>query len=132
MVQNAGIKLKINTIVTKQNILDIPELGSLLNEKGIKKWMLRRFYPVRGIAKANKDDLKISNSEYEHIINEMRIMYPNIEITERDASSYDNKNVYLMVSANGDLYRSDGCRDVQLGNLLKDELDIKEIVQREN
>jgi len=68
LIQRAAklnLKVKINTVVTKLNILDIVEVANWIRgRKNIYRWKIFQFLPSYGLAKVNESVLKISKEEF--------------------------------------------------------------------
>lgn len=69
LIQRAAklnLKVKINTVVTKLNILDIVEVVNWIirGRKNIYRWKTFQFLPSYGLAKINESVLKISKEEF--------------------------------------------------------------------
>lgn len=133
MIKDAGnIGLLINTCVHKENINELEELGSLLNEKGIDHWKLRRFNSASGRgAVPNKERFEITDEEFFYIVDKLKKQYPNLKIDGRMPSKLSTR---LMVSPQGELYRMVGTQeeDIKYGNILTKKLNIGEIYKRDN
>lgn len=132
MIKEAdGIGVLINTCVHKENINLLEELGAFLNEQGIDHWKLRRFYSASGRgAVPNKERFEITDEEFFQKVNLLQKLYPNLKIDGRMPSKLASR---LMVSPQGNLYRMIGNekQNIIYGNFLEDELNIKEISERD-
>ena len=64
-------------------------------------------------------------------IKELKEAYPKMKIGERMPSKLETR---LMISPQGDLYRMIGSEEdfIYYGNLLKDDIDIKDIYEKEH
>lgn len=133
MVKEAGnIGVLINTCVHKENINHLEELGSLLNELKVDHWKLRRFNSASGRgAVPNKSRFDISDEDFFVKVAQLQKMFPNLRIDGRMPSKLATR---LMVSPQGDLYRMIGSEteDVHYGNMLTDNLNIKEIYEKDH
>ena len=57
-----GIKVDVNTVVMRQNLADLDEMGAFFKENPLSgKWKLMTFFPVREKALQNKDRLEIAD-----------------------------------------------------------------------
>lgn len=133
MVKEVGnIGVLINTCVHKENINYLEELGSLLNELDVDHWKLRRFNSASGRgAVPNKNRFDITDEEFFAKVDQLQKMFPNLRIDGRMPSKLATR---LMVSPQGDLYRMIGAEteDIHYGNMLNDNLDIKEIYEKDH
>ena len=133
MVKAVGnIGVLINTCVHKENINYLEELGSLLNELDVDHWKLRRFNSASGRgAVPNKNRFDITDEEFFAKVDQLQKMFPNLRIDGRMPSKLATR---LMVSPQGDLYRMIGAEteDIHYGNMLNDNLDIKEIYEKDH
>ena len=133
MVKKADdIGVLINTCVHKENIDYLEDLGSLLNELEVDHWKLRRFNSASGKgAVPNKNRFDITDEEFFIKVAQLQKMFPNLRIDGRMPSKLATR---LMVSPQGDLYRMIGAEteDVHYGNMLTDNLNIKEIYEKDH
>lgn len=133
MVKEVGnIGVLINTCVHKENINYLEELGSLLNELDVDHWKLRRFNSASGRgAVPNKNRFDITDEEFFAKVDQLQKMFPNLRIDGRMPSKLATR---LMVSPQGDLYRMIGVEteDIHYGNMLNDNLNIKEIYEKDH
>lgn len=133
MVKEVGnIGVLINTCVHKENINYLEELGSLLSELDVDHWKLRRFNSASGRgAVPNKNRFDITDEEFFAKVDQLQKMFPNLRIDGRMPSKLATR---LMVSPQGDLYRMIGAEteDIHYGNMLNDNLDIKEIYEKDH
>lgn len=131
MVKYAGnIGVLINTCVHKENIQLLEELGYFLNELEVDHWKLRRFNSASGRgAVPNKDRFEITDKEFFEKVEKLQKMYPNLKIDGRMPTKL---NTRLMISPQGDLYRMIGSKTIIYGNMLYDDINIKEIYLRDH
>lgn len=131
MVKLVGhIGVLVNTCVHKENIEHLEDLGFLLNELGIDHWKLRRFNSASGRgAVPNKNRFEISDDEFFEKVSKLQKMYPHLRIDGRMPSKLETR---LMVSPQGDLYRMIGADTISYGNMLYDDIVIKEIYMRDH
>jgi len=97
-------KIKIGTVVTKQNIHELVPILTLLNKLAIiDVWRLYQFSPY-GIGKTNQEDFLISNDEFLSAVTHIKNQpHPNIKIAER--SREDNINYCYIMDSQGNFYR---------------------------
>ena len=124
-----NIGLIINTCVHKENIDKLEELGYLLNELHVDHWKLRKFSSASGRgAVPNKNRFEITDQEFALKVEKLQKMYPNLKIDGRMPKKLETR---LMVSPQGDLYRMIGSENKVYGNMLRDNLNLKAISQRD-
>lgn len=133
MVKDAGnIGVLINTCVNKENVEKLEDLGGFLYEQGVDHWKLRRFNSSSGRgAVVNKNRFNITDEEFFEKVAKLKTLYPNMQIDGRMPSKLASR---LMVSPQGDLYRMIGEErdNILYGNLLKDNINVREISERDN
>lgn len=131
MVKSAGdIGVLINTCVHKENLQHLEDLGYLLNSLGVNHWKLRRFNSASGRgAVPNRDRFEITDEEFFAKVSQLQKMYPHLKIDGRMPSKLETR---LMVSPQGDLYRMVGANTIYYGNMLHDDIVIKEIYLRDH
>ena len=131
MVKSAGdIGVLVNTCVHKENIQYLEDLGYVLNALKIDHWKLRRFNSASGRgAVPNKDRFEITDEEFFAKVSKLQKMYPHLKIDGRMPTKLETR---LMVSPQGDLYRMVGADTVYYGNMLRDDIVLKEIYMRDH
>jgi MoaA/NifB/PqqE/SkfB family radical SAM enzyme len=131
MVKAAGnIGVLVNTCVHKENIKSLEDLGYLLNTLEIDHWKLRRFNSASGRgAVPNRDKFEITDEEFFDAVIKLQKMYPYLKIDGRMPSKLETR---LMVSPQGDLYRMVGAETIFYGNMLHDDIIIKDIYMRDH
>lgn len=127
-----NIGIIINTCVHKENYDKLMELGNYLNNVKVNHWKLRKFayHSGRGAVK-NKERFNLSDELFFDTVHKLQETYHNIKINERLPKKLETR---LMVSPQGDLYRmvGDAGQFVHYGNILKDDLNIQKIYEKDH
>lgn len=125
-----NIGILVNTCVHKENLEHLEALGYVLNELKINHWKLRRFNSASGRgAVPNKYRFEITDEEFLEKVSKLQKLYPNLKIDGRMPAKL---NTRLMVSPQGDLYRMVGAEYIYYGNMLKNNINIREIYLKDN
>ncbi len=124
-----NIKIKLGTVVTKNNMHLIPKIGELICDNNLKlnTWKLYQFLPNFGQNKHQKNvehSLAISNSEYFDVVKIARKEYPEINIV-----SYANPQNYgnILIGPDGSLTTEmdeSGVLEPYLGNVFSDPISV--------
>lgn len=113
----AGIQVDINTVVVRQNIEDLEDMGAFFSQNQITgKWKLMTFFPVREKALANKSTLEIPDELFLQKVTQVIQRYPDLNITYMMNDQIQQQ--YPGVRANGDLLVTRDFQDRILGNML--------------
>lgn len=110
------VKVRINSVVCKNNINSIGDLTTFLNNYNIYSWRIFKFMPLREKAVINKELFDISMDEYskvvERIKKESKIKNVDTRIEE------DMEKKYVLILANGDIVITNKGKDEKVGNAL--------------
>lgn len=115
-------KIKINTVVCKDNINSLIELFYLLENYNVSRWKLFRFLPSRGSAAIHKDEYKINDDEFENAISKLFELNVNhsIKISKNGYDKFDNS--YITISSEGKLVIYNGEKYINKVDLRTDDV----------
>ena len=71
-LKNKDIILKLNSVVTKQNVNNINEIAQVVSIYKTQRWKLFKFISLRGKSVKNKNEFDVENAEFENLINEIK------------------------------------------------------------
>ena len=112
-----GIKVDVNTVVMRQNIRDLDEMGAFFRETPLSgKWKLMTFFPVREKALLNKAHLELPDQDFLDEVHRLIRTYPDVHITYMMNDQIQQQ--YPGVRANGDLLITRNFEDIILGNMM--------------
>lgn len=115
------IKIRINSVVCKNNSSNFDDLIKFLNNYNIYSWRIFKFMPLREKAVINKETFDISMDEYlravENIKKESKIKNIDTRIEE------DMEKKYVLILANGDIVITNNGKDEKVGNALTDYME---------
>jgi radical S-adenosyl methionine domain-containing protein 2 len=117
-----NIKLKVNTVAAKQNKDVICEMVDLIKKYKVKRWKVFQFYPVRGIAKKNKQMFVITGSDFLRIKEEVLRLMENRGCMVVFETNDDMDRSYFAVSPDSEVFVSYKGIDFFIGNLYKEKI----------
>ena len=118
-LKNKNIIVKLNSIVTKQNINNIKEVASIVNNYKIQRWKLFKFISLRGKSVENKDEFEVDNEEYKNLINEIKKQKINCQVIECKEKEIEEN--YLLINPIGDFIVTVDGKDKVIYNFEKFE-----------
>ena len=118
--KNYDVKMRINSVVCKNNVNNFEDLTNFLNNYNIYRWRLFKFMPLRETAEINKESFDIPLSIYDKVISYIKTN-SNIENIDTRIEE-DMEKKYVLILANGDIVITNKGKDEKVGNALKDSL----------
>ena len=117
-----AVKVRINSVVCKNNINSFCDLTNFLNNYDIYSWRIFKFMPLREKAVINKESLDISSSDYDDVV---KYIKSNSNIKNIDTRvEEDMEKKYVLILANGDIVITNKGNDKKIGNALNDSLNL--------
>lgn len=117
-----NVKVRINSVVCKNNIEYFDNLIDFLNNYDIYSWRIFKFMPLREKAKANKEKFNINMDEYLNVVLKIK---ENSKIKNIDTRIEDDmEKKYILILANGDIVITNNGRDEKVGNALYDPISV--------
>jgi len=98
--KTAGIKLKINTVVSRQNHLD--DMTSFISEVEPLRWKIFKALPVDGQNDKYRGAFEISDAEYQEYLSRHSAMDEKLDIVPEDNDAMTGS--YVMVSPEGTFF----------------------------
>lgn len=117
-----NIKIRINSVVCKNNIKNFEGLTEFLNKYNIYSWRIFKFMPLREKAVTNKEKFDISTDEYFELIEKVKEKSNIKNIDTRIEEDMEKK--YILILANGDIVITKKGKDEKVGNALKDSIEV--------
>lgn len=114
------LPLKINTVVTAENLHGIADLGALIQASGAVRWSLYEFWQMEPVP-GPSDRFVIRHSQFQAATEEARRTAPNVRVEAGSVSS--RSGGYVFVRHTGGIYvvdREDSSRYVELGSIFDD------------
>ncbi len=114
------VKMRINSVVCKNNVNNFEDLTNFLNNYNIYSWRIFKFMPLREKAVINKESFDIPLSIYDKVVSYIKTN-SNIENIDTRIEE-DMEKKYVLILANGDIVMTNKGKDEKVGNALKDSL----------
>lgn len=118
--KNYNVKIRINSVVCKNNINNLKELTEFLNNYEIYSWRIFKFMPLRETAVLNKKMFEISLNDYYDAIENIKQKSNIVNIDTRAEKDMEKK--YVLILANGNIVVTKDGKDEKVGNALVDPL----------
>lgn len=127
-LEKYNIELKVNTILTAQNINSMPDILKYITTlKNIKRWSIYQFFPLSS-AKKFEDIYKISDDDFEQTLKFLNTLKTDLII---EKNRYANRvNGYIFCDEEGNLYTNNiNGKYLPLGSIFNEE-DIKNVFSK--
>ena len=121
------VKIIVNSVVSKVTANeDVFEVGEHLKNYNIETWKLFKFMPLREQAVKSRELFEISDEDYFATINQLKAYFPEHNIDTRVDEDMETK--YLLVLADGSVFKTENGEDKRLGNMLDLNFSVGEYV----
>ena len=110
------VKIRINSVVCKNNIGDFKDLTNFLNNYDIYSWRIFKFMPLREKAVINKESFDVSLNNYNEVVKYIKLNSKIENIDTRIEEDMEKK--YVLILANGDIVITNKGKDEKVGNAL--------------
>lgn len=119
----AGYAVKVNTVVSGLNRLEVPRIRCAVEDSGAKIWSLYQFWSIGTIAQSNAHIHHISSAEFKEIVRRQRLRMRSDVIIESSGGVSDRAGSYFFVAPTGRAFCTTVAGDafIELGNLLNEE-----------
>lgn len=115
------VKIRINSVVCKNNIDDFKDLTNFLNNYDIYSWRIFKFMPLREKALINKESFDVSLNNYNEVVKYIKLNSKIENIDTRIEEDMEKK--YVLILANGDIVITNKDKDEKVGNALTDYME---------
>ena len=115
------VKIRINSVVCKNNIDDFKDLTNFLNNYDIYSWRIFKFMPLREKAVINKESFDVSLNNYNEVVKYIKLNSKIENIDTRIEEDMEKK--YVLILANGDIVITNKGKDEKVGNALTDYME---------
>ena len=115
------VKIRINSVVCKNNLSNFNDLIDFLNNYNIYSWRIFKFMPLREKAVINKESFDISMREYSKVVENIKKESKIENIDTRIEEDMEKK--YVLILANGDIVITNNGKDEKVGNALIDRME---------
>lgn len=120
VLKKLHFSIKINTVISKKNIDDLPNIAKLINCLKIDRWKIFQFIPFRGYSIENAKQFHISDEQFnfaiDNLFNKLEFK-PNCQVTIADRNYLQGN--YFIILCDGRVRTTINNADVIAGNLLE-------------
>lgn len=114
---NDKIIIQITTVVFSENIKLLDCIYEELRKYDVDCWKLIRFFPIRGKALKNKNELSITEDEFVQVKLKFQNLQQNFKINI-DNFDETGKQIYIVLSS-GKIIKSENMVDEEIGSIKK-------------
>ncbi len=118
-VKDKELKLNINTVVSKENINQLDDLGDFLNNYKINTWKFFKFMPIRETSKKNRNLFEITDDEFDTKKGTFKKFENISNIGYKKEKELEES---ILIVANGDIIKTEDGKDIKKGNALYQNL----------
>lgn len=111
---NPNVEIQINTVVFNGNFNYIDELYNEICKFNIDYWKIIRFFPVRGKAFDRKDDLSITDEEFENVRLRLKEKKQKFKIIVHGLKEMEERHIIVLSS--GKFVYSENSKDNMVGD----------------
>lgn len=108
------IEIQINTVLFRGNLQYIDEIYKELCKHDIDYWKIIRFFPVRGKALEEKNNLTITNEEFQDIVFKYKEKKQNFKINIHGINEMKEKHIIILSS--GEVVYSENLGDKKINS----------------
>lgn len=114
---NRNFNLEVSTVVNRQNIEDLNNLGNLLRQNKVPKWKLFQFYPLgRGLL--YRKDFEISEEEFRLAAQGHLDRFIDMDI-DVQVGDPEKQASYFNLGPSGEVYTAFGDQYAYMGNIFE-------------
>lgn len=114
------IKIRINSVVCKNNLSSFDKLCDFFNKYNIFSWRIFKFMPLREVAVINKNSFEVTTTEFKMIVDYVK-KHSNIENIDTRVED-DMEKKYILILADGSIVVTENGNDKKVGNALVDSI----------
>jgi MoaA/NifB/PqqE/SkfB family radical SAM enzyme len=122
MLRDAGIGIKINTVVSSMNCGDMDQIGRIVITIGAKRWKLFRFLPIRGAAMMHNEMFSIDEAGFRESAAVAISICNESPCIVTVAGWEELEQTHFSISPDGSVRTTIGMKDVMVGNLLSSDV----------
>lgn len=107
---NPKVEIQINTVLFSKNFNNIEDVYNELCKYEINYWKIIRFFPIRGKALEEKNELAVTDEIFESIYLKFRDKKQKFKIVIHGLKDMEEK--HFIVLSSGELVYSEGSKDI--------------------